>query len=158
MPRSLALLFTTLAALSVPQIAPAQTAPQTSLDEGLYDVTAVVSGYEFLAGTYKKEICVREGENDESIEDLILNSNPDKKMPCEHSNVIWTDSTVRADVLCRLLRTGEETPGSVSAQFGTDFLQMSAIGQIAPQIELQTDTTMRRKGDCPADWVEKDLF
>lgn len=153
------LLSLCFAAAVFPQIAASQSAPQTtSLDEGLYDVTAVVSGYELLAGTYEKEVCVREGENDETLAELILKSKSNKKMPCEISNIIWTDSTVQADVLCRLLRTGKETAGSISAQFGSDFLQMSSRSQIAPRIELQTDTTIRRKGGCPADWVGKDIF
>ena len=153
------LLSLCFAAAVFPQIAASQSASQTtSLDEGFYDVTAILSGYEPLAGTYEKEICVREGENDETLEELIFKPKSDKKMPCEHSNIIWTDSTVQADVLCRLLKTGKETAGSVSAQFESDFLQMSSRAQIATQIELQTDTTIRRKGDCPADWVGKDIF
>lgn len=154
MSRIITLLSLSLAAAIFPQIATAQTAPKTantSLDEGFYDVTAVVSGYEFLAGTFTEQICVRPGENDEPLKDLIFKSKPDDKMPCEHNNVIWTDSTVQADVLCRLLRTGEETPGSISAQFRSDFLQMSSIAQLTPQIEMKTNTTMTRKGECPAE-------
>ena len=141
----LSLVFT---AASLPQIAAAQSA---TLEPGLYDRSRGGS----LAGNtlerQETEVCVREGENDKILEDLILGGNDD--VECPASNVEWTASTVRTDFICEPDHSGFVVSGTMDAKYGADFLNSTMNGKLNGSVEIKTDFEMRRNGDCPEDWV-----
>lgn len=153
MTRRLPTLCFALAAASVPQIASAQSAEETSaqsvvLDPGLYDVSVVVTMGGNVLADVDVEDCIREGEGEgqRTLEDMISVFTDNEA--CPTSNSVWTASTVQADFKC-----GGST-GTIKAEFGADFLKTKINQTLNPGVEMQAKADMRRKSECPADWVK----
>lgn len=143
----------TCLAAALPQIAAAQSA---TLDPGLYDIKAVVTlGGDVFADVEAQE-CVREGENDKTLDDMLTGIN--EKKHCPVSNAVWTDDSVRADYVCESVNGAPGITGTIEASFGPDFLTVNTVGNMAPVGKMTANTEIKRTGDCPADWVQKDLF
>ena len=141
------------AAASLPQIAAAQSA---KLTPGLYDISADVTfaGQPFAAE--ETEICIRDDESNKTMEELLTDLSKD--VSCPVNDAVWTASTVRADYQCPPDRTGNAIGGTIEAEFGADFLNHTVTGVFNPQMKMMAITKMRRKGDCPADWVDPKSF
>lgn len=138
------------AALALPQMASANS---VTLDPGLYDYSHTISmgGRALPADEY--EYCVQEGKNTKTLDELVASLAGDGE--CTVSNVNMTSSTGRADISCTDTDLGMDVDGTLNATYGADFYDVDTTANLGP-IQVLVKTTVRRRGECPADWDNPD--
>ena len=144
-----------LAAMSLPYMAQAQNAAEDqarqqaiTIAPGLYEINNQVTMSGFPMPAEAAQECIREGENSKTLDEIAASIGDGQ---CALSNVAMTQSTGRADFLCTPEGLGFEVNGTVEAEFGVDFLNLTGNGTLGPMGPASVKIEMTRIGDCPID-------
>lgn len=144
-------LITGLLPFALPQLAAAQT---VTLDPGLYDFTTDISimGHHVKTETY--EYCFYQGKNSKTFDEIA--SDVAGGGHCTLSNSILTASTGSTDVQCTDPDLGLKIKGRLEATYGSDYYNVKGTANIGGFQDITTDTKVKRRSDCPADWTNPD--